>query len=58
MLKKPDPGIEPDDLSGCIENLLGQDILASPVVQDSKLTREEAAILELPLTLAELDGVG
>ena len=46
---------EPSNLSGCIENFLSQDILANPVVTSSKLTVNEAAQLEAPLSLYELD---
>ena len=46
---------EPLNLSGCIKNFLGQDILANPVVTSSKLTVNEAAQLEAPLSLYELD---
>ena len=46
---------EPADLSGCIEQFLGPDILANPILKNSKLSPAESAKLELPLSLSELD---
>jgi hypothetical protein len=46
---------EPEDLSGCIENFLGPEILNNPVVQNSKLSDAEKTALELPLTMEELN---
>ena len=46
---------EPADLSGCIENFLGPEILANNIVVNSKLSKNEAAQLEIPLSLFELD---
>jgi exonuclease III len=48
----------PGDLAvpeNCIEEFLGPDILASDVVQNSKLNDRERGTLDAPLTLAELD---
>ena len=46
----------PINYDGCIENFLGADICAHPLVLNSKLTDEEKADLDSPLTLTELDG--
>jgi hypothetical protein len=46
---------EPVDFGNCIERFLGEDVLASPIVQNSKLTNEERAELDTPLTINELD---
>jgi hypothetical protein len=43
------------NLSNCIEEFLGPDILASPIVSNSKLSQNERETLDSPLTLAELD---
>ena len=42
-------------MSGCIEQFLGLDILANPILKNSKLSPAESAKLELPLSLSELD---
>ncbi len=47
--------IEPDDLTGCIETFLGEDILNNPIVQNSRLSEAERTTLELPLTMEELN---
>jgi hypothetical protein len=49
------PADESSDLSNCIENFLGEEILGSPIVQNSKLTVTERETLDLPLTIDELD---
>ncbi len=51
---RKDPG-EPEDLSNCIENFLGPDICAHPLVTASKLSPILAARLEAPISLYELD---
>jgi exonuclease III len=43
------------DFEGCIERFLGDDITNHPLVQGSKLTRDERELLDSPLTLQELD---
>jgi hypothetical protein len=49
------PSEHPNSVVGCIEEFLGQEILNSPLVQGNRLTLVEAAVLEGPLTLLELD---
>jgi hypothetical protein len=51
--KKPEN--EPENLEGCIERFLGEDILAHPLVRNMKLNEEERNILENDLSLEELD---
>ena len=52
IYKKPDcPKIDAD----CIEEFLGTDILNSDIVKDSRLTENERNLLDLPLTIDELD---
>jgi hypothetical protein len=46
---------EPADLSNCIENFLGPDICAHPLVTASKLSPILVARLEAPISLHELD---
>ncbi len=46
---------EAPDLHNCIENFLGEEILLSPIVQNSKLTVGERESLDRPLTIDELD---
>ncbi len=46
---------EPPDLSGCVEAFLGNDIVNSHIVQNSKLSDAERYSLDLPLTIEELD---
>jgi hypothetical protein len=46
---------EPADFSGCIEHFLVANVLASPIVQNSRLTDIERNELDSPLTIAELD---
>ena len=48
------PLTEPDSLEGCIEDFLGNDICAHPLVQNLKLSEEEKNNLELPFTEDEL----
>jgi hypothetical protein len=43
------------DYSGCIEEYLGHDIAANPIVRNSLLTNEERNLLDSPLTIDELD---
>jgi hypothetical protein len=43
------------DYKNCIENFLGSDILNHPIVLNSKLTIDEKARLDSPLTIEELD---
>ena len=50
--KKPD---EPENFDNIIENFLGEDILNSRIVQNSKLSPRERDNMETPLTLLELD---
>jgi hypothetical protein len=49
------PLSEPEDLSGCVEKFLGDDIVSSHIVQNSKLTEDEVHRLDQPLNIAELD---
>jgi hypothetical protein len=51
---RKDPN-EPDDLTGCIENFLGEEIVNNPVVAESKLSQEETTTLDLPLSMEELN---
>jgi hypothetical protein len=51
--KKPED--EPDDLSGCIENFLGEQITEHPLVKNLKLNEEEKLKLEQGFTPEELD---
>jgi exonuclease III len=53
IYKVPDDA--PVNFDGCIERFLGPDICQHPVVTNSKLTAEEAATLNNPITLQELD---
>jgi exonuclease III len=45
----------PVNFENLIENFLGEEICNHPLVQASKLTVEEAALLDRPLSLQELD---
>jgi hypothetical protein len=47
-----DPPHIPDNV---VENFLGDDVVNSPLVQNSLLTEDESSWLDRPLTLAELD---
>ncbi len=51
---KKDPN-EPESLENCIQNFLGPDILAHPLITSLKLSHDEALGLEDDLSLAELD---
>jgi hypothetical protein len=51
---RKDPN-EPEDLRGCIENFLGDEIMNNPVVTESKLSQEETTTLDLPLSMEELN---
>jgi hypothetical protein len=42
---------EPGNFSGCIERFLGNNVLASPIVRNSKLTENEKLDLDSPLTI-------
>ena len=53
-LYKKDPD-ELEDFTNCIENFLGPNILANPVVQNSILTENEKNSLEADFSYAELD---
>jgi hypothetical protein len=53
LYKKPDD--DPADVTGCIENFLGQEICENKIVRDSKIPRRLAQELESPISLAELD---
>ena len=44
-----------DNLTRCIDNFLGPEILNNPTVQVSKLSAREAAILDRELSINELD---
>ena len=46
---------EPDNLQGCIEQFLGPDICNSKIVRESKIPRNLARELDLPISLNELD---
>jgi len=46
---------EPNDLRGCIENFLGEEILNNPVVTESRLSEEETTTLDAPLSMEELN---
>jgi exonuclease III len=52
LYKPADAGQLPDSV---IDDFLGPDIVNSPLVQNSKLSQDEADWLDSPLTLAELD---
>jgi hypothetical protein len=45
----------PVDYNQCIEDFLGEEILNNPVITNSKLTVQEQADLDRPLTIEELD---
>jgi hypothetical protein len=45
----------PVDYNNCINKFLGDEILANPIVQGSKLTVQEKTTLDRPLTIEELD---
>ena len=49
------PSTEPDDLSGCINRFLGDEIINHPVVQHSILTESEKKKLETEFSIIELD---
>ena len=49
------PDTEPDSHSGCIEEFLGREILAHPIVQGSILSPAEKTKLDTPFSLTELD---
>ena len=49
------PACEPENLSGCIQDFLGEDICRHPVVKNCILTTAERDKLEAPLSLRELD---
>jgi hypothetical protein len=51
---RKDPN-EPEDLTGCIENFLGEEIVNNPVVAESKLSQDEKTTLDLPLSMEELN---
>ena len=49
------PETRRNDLTGCIENFLGPDILASPLINSMKINRNLSDSLEGPFSLIELD---
>ena len=49
------PETQRNDLTGCIENFLGPDILASPLINSMKINRNLSDSLEGPFSLIELD---
>ena len=49
------PDNQRNDLTGCIEEFLGQDILSSPLVSSMKITREMSASLDREISIFELD---
>jgi hypothetical protein len=51
---KKDPN-EPESLENCIQDFLGPEILAHPLITSLKLSQDEALSLEDDLTIAELD---
>ncbi len=51
---RKDPN-EPEDLTGCIENFLGEELVNNPVVVESKLSQEETTTLDQPLSIEELN---
>jgi hypothetical protein len=51
---RKDPN-EPEDLTGCIENFLGEELVNNPVVAESKLSQEETTTLDQPLSIEELN---
>jgi hypothetical protein len=51
---RKDPN-EPEDLRGCIENFLGEELVNNPVVAESKLSQDEMTTLDLPLSIEELN---
>jgi hypothetical protein len=46
---------EPESFRNCIENFLGPEICANPIVRDSKIPIETATRLEQPIGIHELD---
>ena len=46
---------ENDNISGCIEDFLGQDIVNNPIVTSRKLSQDEKDTLDRPLSLEDLD---
>jgi hypothetical protein len=53
IYKAPDPGDILDE--NCIQDFLGDEICANPIVTDSKLTNDESLFFEQELTVQELD---
>ena len=53
IYKKPDNDLTL--IKGCIENFLGDDIVNSEIIRNSKLTHQEREELDLPLSVLELD---
>ncbi len=51
---KKDPN-EPNDLAGCIENFLGEEIVQNPLVTESRLNEQKRTTLDEPLTMDELN---
>jgi hypothetical protein len=49
------PQTETDDVRGCIERFLGDEILDHPLVKNLKLSEVEKAELDLDFSLEELD---
>ncbi len=49
------PAGDRNNLTNCIEDFLGPEILASPIVSNSRLSPSERDILDRPLTIDELD---
>jgi hypothetical protein len=51
---RKDPA-EPENLEGCIERFLGQEICSNPIVTNSKIPADIRERLENPITINELD---
>ena len=49
------PADQDNNLTGCIEEFLGEDILASPLTKSMKISRETATFLDRDISIFELD---
>jgi hypothetical protein len=49
------PAGDRNNLTNCIDDFLGSEILASPIVSNSRLSQSERDTLDRPLTIDELD---
>jgi exonuclease III len=55
LFKKDTENEDTINFDNCIRDFLGPDVIASPLVQNSILTNEESASLDIPVTLEDLD---